>query len=519
MAKKAGKTAKTVVDVILGEAGGRTRAERWREMVQIASVIQNRARKLRVSPEDVIGAASEFNAYGKELPAGIEAYRGMANQALQYVQRTGPINAATFYATPSNVPYLPERLVPVTSTGYHNYYADPQDRPIKTGSGLKDVRVVLPTRAPTPVGRPPSADELDPMTTRALRQALPETAPAPTARPDRLGSADPSGRVRAAWDAARDDAAAAALRGLGAFAPSFAPGSPDAVDPSRYADGPMGLGAYSPEVQSALAQAAAASPDPMALGSPGAPSASPLGMGTAVRNAALEAGLARQFTPDRIAANLAAARASNAAPSTGGTIPDAAAMADAAISSRAWGPSPAEIEAARLSYAGQPTTAPSVQRVSDYTTAKADRLAGRHPCHGRRLRLARSSEAAADRAGSNGRRHDAAGPLRNHPGSPEGERCRILRASRRDAGDIHGRPRKGETRADDRGAPDLRHRYRTNLSRSPAGTDAGMRQTRQHARRRPATSSARGSHNGFGSGPPRWAARTTAAVWRRCRPP
>ena len=94
------------------------------------------------------------------------------------------------------------------------------------------------------------------MTTRALRQALPETAPAPTARPDRPGAADPSGRVRAAWDAARDDTAAAALRGLGAFAPSFAPGSPDGVDPSRYADGPMGLGAYSPEVQAALAQAA-----------------------------------------------------------------------------------------------------------------------------------------------------------------------------------------------------------------------------------------------------------------------
>ena len=214
------------------------------------------------------------------------------------------------------------------------------------------------------------------MTTRTLRQALPETAPAPTARPVRPSAADPSGRVRASWHAARDDAAAAALRGLGAYAPSFAPGSPDAVDPSRYADGPMGLGAYSPEVRSALAQAAAALPDPMALGGPGAPTASPLGMGTAARNAALEAGLARQFTPDRIAANLAAARANNSAPSTGGSVPDAAARADAAISSRAWGPSPAEIEAARLSYAGQPTTAPSVQRVSDYTTAKTDRVAG-----------------------------------------------------------------------------------------------------------------------------------------------
>ena len=279
-------------------------------------------------------------------------------------------------ATPSNVPYLPEKLQPVTSTGYHNYYADPQDRPIKTGLGFKDVRVVLPTRAPRPVGRPPSAEELDPMTTRTLRQTLPETAPAPTARPDRFGSADPSGRVRAAWDAARDDTAAAALRGLGAFAPSFAPGSPDGVDPSRLAGGPMGLGAYSESIRSAIAQAAAASPDPTAVGGPGVPSASPLGMGTAERNAALEAGLARQFTPDRIAANLAAARAGNAAPSTGGTIPDAAARADAAISSRAWGPSPAEIEAARLSYAGQPATAPSVQRVSDYTTARTGRLPG-----------------------------------------------------------------------------------------------------------------------------------------------
>src|SRR5690606_3294512 len=82
--------AQSVVDVILGEAGGRTPAERYADMVSIASVVANRASAGRVSPQDVVAVQREFNAYGKSLPGGVEAYRTLANLAWDQVEKSGP---------------------------------------------------------------------------------------------------------------------------------------------------------------------------------------------------------------------------------------------------------------------------------------------------------------------------------------------------------------------------------------------------------------------------------------------
>ena len=54
-------TAKTVVDVILGEA----KAGSYQDMLAIASVISNRASGANTSFQDVVSRTSEFNAYGK----------------------------------------------------------------------------------------------------------------------------------------------------------------------------------------------------------------------------------------------------------------------------------------------------------------------------------------------------------------------------------------------------------------------------------------------------------------------
>lgn len=129
--------ARTVTDVILGEAVSGTPAERYRDMQAIASVMVNRANALGVSLEDVVQNSREFNAYNRALPAGVNAYRGLAERALNEVLTTGPVNNATFYATPAAADNLPNGLAPVDQTTGHVYYTDPYNRAIGTAIGYR----------------------------------------------------------------------------------------------------------------------------------------------------------------------------------------------------------------------------------------------------------------------------------------------------------------------------------------------------------------------------------------------
>ena len=126
----------TVIDTILAEAGGSTPAERLEDMKAIASVIANRAAQLGVSLEDVVSVPSEFNAYGKAFPPGVEKYRALAARALKDVQENGPVHTATFYATPKAAHRLPDGLQAETETAGHQYFSDPERRSIRTAQGF-----------------------------------------------------------------------------------------------------------------------------------------------------------------------------------------------------------------------------------------------------------------------------------------------------------------------------------------------------------------------------------------------
>jgi murein DD-endopeptidase MepM/ murein hydrolase activator NlpD len=128
----------SVVDTVMAEAGGKTPAERFRDMKAIASVIANRARMLGVSMQDVVGIQSEFNAFGKKMPAGVESLRAMAEQAVADVVNNGPINNATFYSTPETTDNLPSGLSKEDETAGHHFFSDPQARAIRTVQGYID---------------------------------------------------------------------------------------------------------------------------------------------------------------------------------------------------------------------------------------------------------------------------------------------------------------------------------------------------------------------------------------------
>lgn len=147
----------SVIDTILGEA----LAGDYQDMVGIASVIDNRAKATGVSHKDVVAAPRQFDAYGKRLPPGVSKHRNMAKRALDQVQTLGPVHNATFYATPSAVKNLPSGLAPVTETKGHRYFADPQNRAIRTAQGYKrpdpaavQMASMAPDAVPTPTSRP-----------------------------------------------------------------------------------------------------------------------------------------------------------------------------------------------------------------------------------------------------------------------------------------------------------------------------------------------------------------------------
>lgn len=131
------RLARTVEDVLLGEGVHGTEEERFADFLGIASVIHNRAALHGVTPDQIISARRQFDAYGRALPAGVEKYRALAKEAWNDVQLNGAVNAATYYATPSAVDSLPSGLEPVTSTTGHRYFIDPKFRPIRTAIGVK----------------------------------------------------------------------------------------------------------------------------------------------------------------------------------------------------------------------------------------------------------------------------------------------------------------------------------------------------------------------------------------------
>lgn len=147
--------ASSVVDVILGEAGGQTVGARYADMINIASTILNRSTHGRVAPEKVVAVQSEFNAYGKPLPAGVEAYRATAEKIWQQVRQTGPVHNGMFFATPGKTDNLPPGLQQVGAvTGGHVYFTDPQARSFLTADGYVQPFAPTPAAGPIPEGRP-----------------------------------------------------------------------------------------------------------------------------------------------------------------------------------------------------------------------------------------------------------------------------------------------------------------------------------------------------------------------------
>ncbi|MBB3997214.1 hypothetical protein [Aureimonas pseudogalii] len=148
-------------------------------MRAIVSVIENRARMMGITPQQVVANSKEFNAYGKALPKGVNAYRDLAEQAIREVQTTGPIHTGTFYATPGASKNLPKGLKQVTSTSGHRYYADPQNRSINSAVGFRQPN---PSRAPAVTAYAPA-----PSATGALRAIEAQTSgravPTPTTAP------------------------------------------------------------------------------------------------------------------------------------------------------------------------------------------------------------------------------------------------------------------------------------------------------------------------------------------------
>jgi len=160
------RLARSVEDVLLGEGVHGTMDERYEDFLGIASVISNRAALHGVTPDQIVSAKRQFDAYGRALPAGVEKYRALAKEAWDDVQTNGAINSATYFATPARVKGLPNGLNPVGATTGHRYFMDPQFRPIKTALGVKPANPAVAqdlldglatSEVPTPEMRPVDA--------------------------------------------------------------------------------------------------------------------------------------------------------------------------------------------------------------------------------------------------------------------------------------------------------------------------------------------------------------------------
>lgn len=182
-----------VPSVIAGEAVSGSLEDRWNDMVNIASVISNRAQMLGVTPQEVIANTDEFNAYNRALPPGVnQDIVDLAQQAMDYVEQNGPVNNATFYATPAAANNLPNGLNYETETTGHQFFSDPQTRAIGTANGYVTPNEYAYAQNPANVPAPYAPSDL---TNQSLLSAFSAT---PTFKDDPFSavlsdSAPPSG--------------------------------------------------------------------------------------------------------------------------------------------------------------------------------------------------------------------------------------------------------------------------------------------------------------------------------------
>jgi hypothetical protein len=127
--------AKSPAEVIAGEATSGSLQARFQDMLHIASVMVNRATLTGTSLKSVVSAPGQFNAYNAKMPAGTRSLVGLAQAAINQVQKYGAVTDATFYATPAAVDKLPSGLNYETETAGHIYKSDPLNRGIKTAVG------------------------------------------------------------------------------------------------------------------------------------------------------------------------------------------------------------------------------------------------------------------------------------------------------------------------------------------------------------------------------------------------
>jgi hypothetical protein len=152
------RRARSVLDVIVGEAGGKTTAQRLSAMKDVASAIVNRARALGVSLQDVVSVQREFNAYGKQMPKGTAQLTKLAEQALKDVMSGGVTHNGMFYAQKNVTGNLPKGLKKVkTAVDNHVYFEDPQGRAIGTAKGYIKPSGIMSTYSGDVVSTDPAA--------------------------------------------------------------------------------------------------------------------------------------------------------------------------------------------------------------------------------------------------------------------------------------------------------------------------------------------------------------------------
>ena len=123
--------ARTIAEVIAGEMGYASKQATFADALGIASVMMNRSIATGVPVDQIARDAAAFNAYGKALPPGVGPQQiAMAAKALEHVQQNGPLITAKYYATPKAAKNLPKNLKQVEATTAHQFYDDPQHRPI-----------------------------------------------------------------------------------------------------------------------------------------------------------------------------------------------------------------------------------------------------------------------------------------------------------------------------------------------------------------------------------------------------
>lgn len=165
--------AKTPAQVIAGEAT--YNGDTWNDMLNIASVIANRAMALNVTPAQVVASKQEFHAYMKGLPAGADVE--LAERALDDVMTNGPVNTATFYSMPSDIDYLPStKEFEVAVEGGHMYFNEPTNKSIKTSVGYREPTNIAAARAAYAQRQQYELAQIDES----------QSMPTPNARPDIL---------------------------------------------------------------------------------------------------------------------------------------------------------------------------------------------------------------------------------------------------------------------------------------------------------------------------------------------